>query len=458
MTFDNTKPIKTVNHNGVDVPIDLLNIAYGTTPPSDVTRLWVPLDHNPANVEVNGEYMNFGQNVLETWKDGDPTIDPYTKLDVDFAETVGNIIYVFERNTKMILEYSPANGTFTECCSYSDAGYIRAYASCKRGTDIFVTGGSSETKLFRFDTVSKTFEYWMAVPSVSFASYIEYDGFVYHIIGNPSANAANGTIYKIDVDNKVYSTIGSLPTHVARPYAWKYNGKIWVLIEQSGSYTLQLYSVDPVSESVDKVKEQKITTSAFYTDFGLDCTFSLDRSNALNGSALPVVGNKVYLYPKATTNDAKWNSLPFIFDMETLAFTKGNSVVDVGFFGRQLSGFVLYDMGIYLIGGKLLTKTSTSYSTSEDCNKINVYRIETFLENNHLKIFTDMFGKQTALVNSKYGKLYATVREAFVGNEDGYARPIDAYIYNRKTSLWETVDGVSVTQDMLNALAELGVT
>ena len=465
MKLDASKPIKSVNLNGTDAPLDILNIAYGTTPPADATRLWVPLEQKPDNVEVNGEYMNFGQNVLETWKEGDPTIAPYTELYVGFAASVGNSIYIVDSKTKTIIEYNLQNNTFTECCSYdgisTDVVSIRKSCCFTRGTDIFLSFSNPASKLYRFDTVNKTFEEWMSVSDFNSSTVVEYGGYAYKFMEySSSSQTINGYVTRIDLDNKTYARLEkTVPHKCGSPVAWVYEGKIFLFIEAAGDDDLYLYAFNPADYSIELIKSDTQSASK-YKNFGLDCDLAFNgMSNFENAAQIPVIGSKVYLFPTKKADTSKWNANAFIFDMETLMFTESNPIINtVDGYGRKNCGLVLRDMKIYIIGGYNYKSASSSTTTTNKNTRVEVYRIETLLENNHLKIFTDMFGKQTALVNAKDCNLYATVREAYIGNEDGYARPVDSYIYDKEKQQWQTVDGVSVTQDMLNALAELGVT
>lgn len=434
---------------------DGLNIDYGLTPPPDTSRLWIPLEQKPDYVEVNGEFMSFGQNVLESW-DG-KTISPYSGIRVGASIPVGDYIYVFDNISYKILRYNPANGVFTECCSFSDVGGASIYRACKVGTDIIFVGATSTAAWYRFSTTTNTIErltFNTFTVDAAFSSFIEFGGCVYQFLA-ASSSYIQPYAYRADIANKTFTKLNALVQNCsnnARPYVWVYSGKIWLLSVSSS--TVFLTSYDPASDTYTTVK------SGTFASFGLSYTLSFDNAYGAT-SPLPVVGSKVYMLPdKKTIGSTQYrNGNVFIFDMETLMFTEGSSVLEADDgYSRQNCGFALYDMGMYMIGGDNYTYNTTSQNGTTTNTKVNVYRAETYLTKNHLKIFTDMFGKQTALVNDKNAKLYATVREAFLGNEEGYARATDAYIYNESAGKWQSLDGVSVTQDMLNALAELGVT
>lgn len=428
-----------------------LNIDYGSTPPADTSKLWIPLEKKPDYVEVNGEFMGFGQNVLESW-DG-KTISPYSLIRVGVSIPVGDYIYVFDNNSKKVLRYNPSNGTFTECCSFSDVGSVSMYRACKVDTDIIFVGSTSTGVWYRFSTTTNTIErisFNTFTTDTGFSSFIEFGGVVYQFL-TASGNYVSSNAYRADIKNKTFTKLNAWVPNCnnnARPYVWVYNGKIWLLSVNSS--TVYLTSYDTASDTYTTVK------SGTYASFGLSYTLSFDSAYGA-ASPIPVIGSKVYLLPAAKTSGSTSyrNGNVFILDMETLMFTESSSVLEVDDgYSRQSCGFALYDMGMYMIGGDNYTYNTTSSNGTTANTKVNVYRAETHLTENSLKIFTDVFGKQTALVNGKDSKLYATVREAFLGNEDGYARATDAYIYNESTGKWQTLDGVSVTQDMLNALAE----
>ena len=44
-----------------------LNIDYGTTPPSDTSKLWIPNNGTePSKIEINDKFMAFGDEVIDS--------------------------------------------------------------------------------------------------------------------------------------------------------------------------------------------------------------------------------------------------------------------------------------------------------------------------------------------------------------------------------------------------------
>lgn len=424
-----------------------LNIDYGATPPVDTSKLWVPLEEKPVKVEINGEKMSYGQHSLEPWKDGDPTTAGETQWITDFAARVGDYIYVFGRpnsgtNTG-IYRFNPADGTFE--FRWSTAGYATAnYAACVMGTYIyFVCPSTDDTTLYRYDTEANTVETWMTIPDISFSTLIAYNGYIYKFYGCAGSSAASTISHKIDVVNKTYTTITSFPqVNSARPWVWVYEGKIWLFAVPSNSSTYYLYSYDTETDT------HTLEKSGGNTDFGLNgMSYLIHGDYGIYGaeSPVPVIGSSVYFLQYLEASNY-YNSTPYVLDMETLMFTVAPSVVDTGYYAVRYSGFALYDMSMYMFGGTLYTVSTTSSSGGEHTLKIRRYRVETDLPKNHLKIFTDMTKRQTALINEDNCQLYAAVNGAYIGNADNYAREVDAYLYDTTDSQWKTLGGVAYTE------------
>lgn len=423
-----------------------LNIDYGATPPVDTSKLWVPLEEKPVKVEINGEKMSYGQHSLEPWKDGDPTTAGETQWITDFAARVGDYIYVFGRpnseTTGGIYRFNPADGTFEFRLS-TTGGYLIHNAACVVGAYIYFVYSVNASTLHRYDTEANTVETWMTIPTATFSTLIGCDGYIYKFYSYTDSSSAGRASHKIDVVNKTYATITSFPKAESPcPWVWVYDGKIWLFAVPSNSSTYYLYSYDTETDTYTLEK------SGGRGDFGLNSAdYELHGSCGLYGaeSPVPVIGSSVYFlqYRAASTY---YNSTPYVLDMETLMFTLAPSVVDTGYYAVRYSGFALYDMSMYMFGGKLYTVSTTSSSEGEHTLKIRRYRVETDLPKNHLKIFADMTKRQTALINEDNCQLYAAVNGAYIGNADNYAREVDAYLYDTTDSQWKTLGGVAYTE------------
>lgn len=426
-----------------------LNIDYGATPPVDTSKLWVPLDEKPVSVEINGEKMSYGQNSLEPWEDGDPVVDETgSRWITDFAARVGDYIYVLGRTSNGstnsgIYRFNPADGTFE--LRLSTSGYPTAhYAACVIGTCIYFSSPAyTDTTLYRYDTEANTWGAWMTIPDISFSTLVAYNGYIYKFV-SAGGSSSTSTCHKIDVVNKTYTTIASLPRYYGRPWVWVYEGKMWIFIVPANSSIYYLYSYDPDADAYTLEK------SGGQGDFGLNNvskTVYGDYGTYGAESPLPVIGSSVY-FLQYRGNSSYLNSAPYVLDMETLTFTEAPSVVDTGYYAARYEGFALYDMSMYMFGGVLYTSNTYEDTGSkyEYYFKIRRYRVETDLEAGHLKVFTDMTKRQTALINEDNCQLYAAVNGAYIGNADNYAREVDAYLYDTTDSQWKTLGGVAYTE------------
>lgn len=423
-----------------------LNIDYGATPPVDTSKLWVPLEEKPVKVEINGEKISYGQHSLEPWKDGDPTTAGETQWITDFAARVGDYIYVFgrpnsETNT-CICRFNPADGTFEVRLS-ATGGHLNHNAACVVGAYIYFVYAADDSTLLRYDTEANTVETWMPIPTTTFSTLIWCGGYIYMFYSYSSSSSGSTTSYKIDVVNKTYAKITSFPkAHSSSPWAWVYDGKIWLFAMPSSSDAYYLYSYDTETDTYTLEKSGRQAL------FGLNSVdYELYSSYRLYGaeSPVPVIGSSVYFLQYLAASDY-YNSTPYVLDMETLMFTVAPSVVDTGYYAVRYSGFALYDMSMYMFGGTLYTVSTTSSSGYEHTLKIRRYRVETDLPKNHLKIITDMTKRQTALINEDNCQLYAAVNGAYIGNADNYAREVDAYLYDTTDSQWKTLGGVAYTE------------
>lgn len=429
-----------------------LNIDYGLTPPSDVSKLWVPLDSKPSFVELNGEFMPYGDDYIDTtWTDA-PTM-PKAMVDVASAK-IGTKIYLFGG---MIYN---ANGT----TSYSSAIYIydtvtNTYTTSKAvlavaarnlcvaayGTKVYIFGayGSTTSNIIQeYDTVTDTIKTKSAV--INFQCLwggraIAYKKYIY-TFGGMTSTASNGMtnyIGKYDVEADTFEITMSrvLPTKIYNTGVMLANGIIYIV---GGMTSMDIYRGETKIYSFNPETEAVSTLSVTL------------KSNQCAGCGYAAFGNKMYLFGGSYyySSDSPTNKIQ-VFDADSMQTSTLDDTLPTTL-ARCTCATV--DDHIYIFGGG----TSPSLSTSKPAlSTTQRFTVRTVLPYRHLKIFTDMFSRQTAIINTDKVKLYTTIREAYIGNSDNYAKLTAAYIHNGST--WQSLEGVSVTQDMLNALAELGV-
>ena len=98
----------------------------------------------------------------------------------------------------------------------------------------------------------------------------------------------------------------------------------------------------------------------------------------------------------------------------------------------------------------------TEYNKSD---KIDKFSTNTALQHNHLFLQSDFgFDDMWTAINGKDTQIKVHLVNAYLGDSNNIAQLKDAYLYDSNSATWKSLDGVSMTADMLAALATLGVT
>lgn len=430
-----------------------LNIDFGTTPPTDTTKLWIPLQQKPVDVEINGQFMTFGPMSLETRTPDSPVIPTYGL--VKYAVTKGDYIYYTDAQSNLC-KYSIDNKTSEVVMQTPSGLLIRCNLSFDCGSKIYICyGNSSSNYLYCYNTETGAAEgNRISLSWVGYSSIIAANGKAF--IFNDGTSDVDDAVRELNLTTGSTTIVARNPHYKynRKPIVWEFLGKIYLMCGGSASdSTIYLYTFDPETYIFTDLK------SGRYSSFGLDSNvvFTYDEAiydNFITKTVPIVVGNRAYFF--FPTMNGRPNKYVYFLDLDTNMFSKTTDIYVEGSASKR-TGFSLavHDMTIYIFGGSFMFGTGTS------TNQVDKFHIETYLPKDNLRIFTDMsYGTdpQTLLVNSSKAKLYANVRKAYIGNADGYARDINAYIYNESTSSWQAITGESLTQDMLNALATLGVT
>lgn len=420
-----------------------LNIDYGATPPTDTTKLWVPLATKPSNVECKPE-INFGSEKyvgvvgrLIPYTDYTPSCcyhDGKLYVIVRGAATVNTFLNVVDVNTMSVVasytpaqflnnQYSSSSGIYPQIISYNGYIYVIAgyhlykkdvvndtttlvsgainnngSARCIAAIDdkIYLLGGWLVGYNDLFSTITEidlkigTATNWStslprsiaSAGSISFGKYIYFLGGCYSIVNDLFAN----TIYKIDTANKTVTTLSAkLPTD--------------------------------------------------------NCHFAYAQA-----------GSKLYMFGGATSwpywNRNNYNkNIIVTFDAVTETATTLSQTLDVKL---KNSCACSDDNGnIYICGG---------YGTTENARQIRKFVASSPLTNDHLLLQEDFGtdGLWTAL-KSKDTDFKVKVINAYLGDSNNIAQLTNAYLYDSKDLKWKSLSGESYVADMQNALNILGV-
>lgn len=415
------------NKEGVE-----LNIDYGPTPPSDVSKLWVPLDSKPSFVEFNGEFMPYGNDYVDTTWAG--TNMPAALFDVASAK-VGTKIYLFggySYNAGMtpasnkIYIYDTVSNTYkTSKATLAYATYNACVAAY--GTKVYIFGayGTTTSNIIQeYDTITDTIK--TKTGTISYqtlygACAIAYKKYIY-TFGGMTSNSSNGMTnyigkYDVEADSFTVTLSRALPTKLYNAGAILANGTIYIVggMTSMGIYRgeTKIYAFNPETEAVS-------TPSVTL------------KSNKCAGCGYAAFGNKLYLFGGSYyySSDSPTNQIQ-VFDADNMQTSILDDTLPTTL-ARCTCATV--DDHIYIFGGG----ESPSFSNSKPAlATTRRFTVRTTLPYNHLKIFTDMYSKQTAIINTDTIKLLTTVKEAYIGNSDNYAKLTTVYVHNGST--WQSI-------------------
>ena len=405
-----------------------LNIDFGTTPPSDTSKLWVPLENKPDAVECS-PIFNYGPNRIEDFGIKLPEM----QKDTPIIQIVDGIMYIIG---------GAKNGSSTP------VGTI---------TTVDLATKEISTKSYTFPV------------GINNANSAVINGNIYVLGGNAakpylSAKATN-TVYKYDVAAGTIEQVGTISSSLmfTRNNAVVIGTDIFFVYGE----TPKIYKYDTVTNTTSLCQNSKgITTNSpcvavgnliFYfrgyqkTSGTTDNVYVYDTSaqqmTQLNGVVCPIAitgaagyvgGNTIFLFDS-------YNSLKiYTFDITTHDIQELSATVinKANYRNAVPSG-----LDIYLCG---------SSGIFDDIDK---FTTDVVLENNKLLLQADFgFTNPFPIVNDGKTKITAYLRNAYLGDSNNHAKLTNAFIYDTTANEWKTLSGESYVADMLTALATLGVT
>lgn len=415
-----------------------LNIDYGANPPSDTTKLWVPLATKPSAVECSPA-LAFGDEIFATeqgafsgnlyaeaqqnniigtkiyqycgdfgglsaqnnvyWYDistkqtGSFSISPHEAMRQNTSVSVGTKIYSFGGfaaggSIYTYLDiFDTATGSMSERISLSLDGVtpavIAMFSTYKDGK-IYFGGGQSGSaayrrNLFSFDVATKTItkEDFNIILYASHSSAIFVGDELYVIGCNTTTSNPNSKVVKINLQSKTAEVFLTLPSNYYSPVVACFDNRhIYVL---GGTPTAPSLKIDTVTKTYEQLPNN-FSTYSF-------------------GAAYGIVGNKVYI-----------------------------------------------------LGG------GPSYDIAPSTNAVRSFTASSPLTNNHLFLQEDYgYDGLWAALKSKDTDFKVKVINAYLGDSNNIAQLTNAYLYDSKDLKWKSLSGESYVADMQNALNILGV-
>lgn len=424
-----------------------LNIDYGATPPSDTSKLWIPNNgKEPSKIEINDKFMAFGDEVIDsTWSNNMPGTVTKAKafaigtkiyivggkrFDNTTSNTVKNVINITIYDT-ITNSFSQSNATIYTSTTYQ---YDVNLTCCAVGTKIYIFGYGTNTyyDLRIYDTETDTIE---TVPGsvVSLRSdgamAIPFGEYIYIFGGRDGTSSSDfiKTVFKYDINKGTLTTDRStIPNYVCcsgviadDKYIYLVGNGIDTALQTRGHKTVYVY--DPA-------------TSIFTT---LDNVLPYDHAYW----GYTPIGNRLYMFGGEYSYSSRvkvYNTIQ-VFDTVTRTAREVSSVLPVNL--AECACACVGDY-IYIFGG-INSRGTSSVGTS--IGTVYRFNVQTLLEADTMKMFTDMYSRDHVLINSDKVKLYSTIKNAYIGNSEGYAKLVPVYVYNPETSKWKTIEGIDYT-------------
>ena len=413
-----------------------LNIDFGSTPPTDTSKLWVPLASKPKSVKV------------------------------DFRSDVGSITQ----------EHHPVTA----------ANMTNGMSLCETEDYIYVFGGVPSSyqyvskKVCRINKqtwVQEDITSQITLPAFpgGAAPCVYYNGCIYIISGAESYTtqrySRNEQVMKVDLSTNTATVLyQKTPTNYnyenweyADAFLWgdkiviiggspsiyesgqNYRSQCFVRIFDTVSNGLTLYrcpeeQVQPVYYTKNTVVFAKTSNSTALYVFDLNTKEFTNATSASGwlGNAYPyrhwlISNNSYYIKQGDFGSLLQWHPETYT---QSLAATLGQppttAVIGASYFRNHTSWF----------GNAGVVYTKFNFE----------------LESGVLLVNTDYTDDVWEAVKGKDTSLYACPLAVYLGDENGTAQEQTAYLYDTTDNKWKTLDGVSYTADMLNALNIMGVT
>lgn len=415
-----------------------LNIAYGLTPPSDTSKLWVRIADEPNSVTVQA-VIPFGNEAVTAYGVSLPN-----DTGVQGLTYCNGLLYIFSRLDVYVYE----NGSWSKFLTFSSDTTRVHYTAPS------VVIGKKIFRLFGHSNGSD--------------------------MGSSSSSAYNITrILVIDTETKTYSDVSvpSITSCCQLGNAVVVGKKIYFTAGQNGASGTSGYIG---SSHIYEIDSDDPSTA---TDIGYLFTTSAD----MRGTSVVAAGGKLYARHGGSAAEG---SVPYIdwmeiFDLETRVLTRNQVSISKGGQGSCFMPGINIGKYIYWFGGKPKGKLPTSFMTTHQTNYAQRYNIETGefdfvtvgehagvynssviltnsellfakyggnaplykfkgayeLENGKLFIQEGFLDNTWNAVKGKDWDLKVGVSGVYLGGTDGYAQDKDAYLYDLTQQKWISLDG-----------------
>lgn len=414
-----------------------LNIAYGLTPPSDTSKLWVRIADKPSEVTVK-EATSFGKQVVSAY--GFST-GPTTRQSLAFCNG-----YFYIKTFNTIYQYKDGewvvavNGTANNFKHYTAPAVVignKIFYLFGHSNDSYsvaaASTGSSTKNILVFDTETNTYTH-VTVSGISdkcqLGNAVTIGTKIYFTAGQDNSNgtsayADSSKIYEIDSENP------STATHVGDFFATSDMRGASVVAVGSVLYAKRVYFGSEGSIPYTHWIEYFDTETKINSRTQVKITKGGVRNCFMPGIN---VGGVIYWFGGLGRN----------YTPDNLSYD-GDNVDYAQRFNTVTGDFDFITVGSH--GGNshnstLLSSTGLVFARVGGVNNPAYKFTGAYeLENGKLLIQESLFNNIWQAVKVKDGALSIGVNGVFLGGTDGYAQSKDAYLYDLTRQKWISLDG-----------------
>lgn len=422
-----------------------LNIDFGATPPADTSKLWVPLATKPNKTSIISYFDGQTGNLQSIGSFSPESGAGYGSLT---PRMVGDELWVVRVNTfsssverTVIAKFNLKTKQFVETLTAYNIGYMGC-GIVKVGDKIYSlntrysSGGYAytEDKMCIIDPTtgrySRTSLSIFGITQYAYTSAVTDGKYIYALGGSSSDTNSVDKIFVIDPEllkiTKTFNFGVSLYNASSIIY---YNG-----------FAYFAYNNTPtVAQCKTCIKRINLTTfehSDIYqngTDMLSSYLWSLTNDGETAFLAWANWGNA-----SSSTN----------YSSKTLRFNLLDTNINPVVVSEQKPGNY---------GGRLFQEAylGNIYSCLNDTLYTIPYKRD--LASGDLAITADISKDGIDILADKNNSIFINPISVYLGDENSIAQKVDAYLYDKTDSKWKTLDGVSYTADMLNALNIMGV-
>ena len=414
-----------------------LNIDYGSTPPTDTSKLWVPLTNKPSGVSIISYLDGQTGNLQQLY-----TIDDSNTWQ---AKVVGDEVWMATSTMQpstsrpIIVKYNPQSGQATVLSgqahyAYQPQGFAKVKGVVYSLYSNYYSGGYNTPKSVLCTIGDNTYvptDTSLNIDSLRYSSYgsAATDGSVLYLFGSTNSDYVD-SMWVVDTDTLTVKKKVSIGTLYYASQAIVYNGYAYIAYNNTST-------VASANTYIKKINLSTYEQTVIYTNttnMKGNTRWSLTNDENAAFLAMP--------YASTVSGATNYHSktLKFNLDEDTVVFEE---VSDQSPF---TSGYARAIQTAYK-GNIYLCKTNILYT-------IPYYRE---LQSGQLSIIADIKSNGVNILSDKKNAIYISPLSAYLGDSNNIAQQVNAYLYDASTSQWKSLSGESYVADMLNALNVLGV-